>query len=1022
MIKKFNLLSLLNIPLFLLFPFIFSSFVYGQEFYPPPSLNLHKWGAVTLFHGLPSNHVRAIAQDSDGTLWFGTDSGLAKYDGRRTQKVLASLPSEKISVLKLEFSKELWIGTDAGATRLVNNEFLPISETIGYSISSIINPKPGELILSTLQGVIFFFSLTDHKITSFETFGPNDSQLLTTFSNTSIALPITKVISTGEALLLATRGRGLLEVRGKGIKEIFLKPRSFFIEAIAKDKTGNILIGAQTSKEDSGVFQSANLSQAQKIGSPTGNVTSICVSPKGDFWVSSSERGAFRYRDGQEIERFTFENSGGGLQSNQVYTIFIDQEEVIWFGTDRGVCRYDPNSPHAEKISDQAENNFIRIFFESKSNQLWAGSNRGLFTRETKAIGWQQITEIGNASIFSIYETPNNQLIIGTSLGLYVSSLGKDPTYKKFLQISKDTGDTNSKDTIRAICYFKEKIYLASQGRGLEILENAQRKLLWQTDKLDPALREIISLHVDDSLERIWIGTTKGGLWYYDGQTIETDKSFDTLKNSPIRAILSNKDFLWLGTDSGLYQYKNKILTLIIKEVDVWSLVASGNKALWCATDGKGVFKVAVNDWVGIALSRLGNEHGLPSDKVFSLFSKSPLEEESLWVGTNRGIAEYRPEKTPAILRLTRILGSQIYQPTEVEHGLDLSYPQNSLVIDVTAVSNRTFPEQFQYLFLLFNDKNQIIKQRLAKDTQFLTENLRPGKYRVEVQAYTSSLTISKPIVLNFTVASSPFPWTTLSLSILLALSLFALWWGYHQNAKLFGTNKALGNANKQLAETRLQLASETENERKRIARDLHDQTLSDLRQLIMRADQLPGDSNGSKNLQSNVFRREIESISTEIRRICEDLSPSVLTNVGLTAALEWSLTEAIAHLPKEQKFEYEFICDDELEDKLNFDSAIQIQIYRITQEAISNICRHAKAKKVSIKVDISEDSIFTVTLNDDGCGFTVGKKTGRGLSNIRSRASLIEAEVTWQTNSSGGTLFKLQKINSKPNKIEDHI
>src|SRR6185369_6447815 len=49
-----------------------------------PSPNLHQWGALTLFHGLPSNHVRAIAQDEDGVLWFGTNGGLAKYDGRRT--------------------------------------------------------------------------------------------------------------------------------------------------------------------------------------------------------------------------------------------------------------------------------------------------------------------------------------------------------------------------------------------------------------------------------------------------------------------------------------------------------------------------------------------------------------------------------------------------------------------------------------------------------------------------------------------------------------------------------------------------------------------------------------------------------------------------------------------------------------------------------------------------------------------------------------------------------------------------
>jgi len=56
---------------------------------PTPPPNLHQWGAVTLFHGLPSDRVHAIAQTADGVLWFATDGGLAKYDGRRTQAVTA---------------------------------------------------------------------------------------------------------------------------------------------------------------------------------------------------------------------------------------------------------------------------------------------------------------------------------------------------------------------------------------------------------------------------------------------------------------------------------------------------------------------------------------------------------------------------------------------------------------------------------------------------------------------------------------------------------------------------------------------------------------------------------------------------------------------------------------------------------------------------------------------------------------------------------------------------------------------
>src|ERR1041385_8643525 len=57
---------------------------------PTPPPNLHQWGAVTSFHGLPSDRTHAIAQTEFGETWFATDGGLARYDGRRTN---ASPPS-----------------------------------------------------------------------------------------------------------------------------------------------------------------------------------------------------------------------------------------------------------------------------------------------------------------------------------------------------------------------------------------------------------------------------------------------------------------------------------------------------------------------------------------------------------------------------------------------------------------------------------------------------------------------------------------------------------------------------------------------------------------------------------------------------------------------------------------------------------------------------------------------------------------------------------------------------------------
>ncbi|MCY7376033.1 MAG: hypothetical protein LH472_08695, partial [Pyrinomonadaceae bacterium] len=103
----------------------------------PTAQNFHQWGAVTLFNGLPSDNVRAIAQTPDGILWFGTDGGLARFDGRRVETVaLEGLESNRILALEMNVAGELWIGTDAGATRFFGGKFHSIPETVGKPITA----------------------------------------------------------------------------------------------------------------------------------------------------------------------------------------------------------------------------------------------------------------------------------------------------------------------------------------------------------------------------------------------------------------------------------------------------------------------------------------------------------------------------------------------------------------------------------------------------------------------------------------------------------------------------------------------------------------------------------------------------------------------------------------------------------------------------------------------------------------------------------------------------------------------
>jgi signal transduction histidine kinase len=281
-------------------------------------------------------------------------------------------------------------------------------------------------------------------------------------------------------------------------------------------------------------------------------------------------------------------------------------------------------------------------------------------------------------------------------------------------------------------------------------------------------------------------------------------------------------------------------------------------------------------------------------------------------------------------------------------------------------------------------------------------------------RAFTKDLIQSEPLIFEFSVAKAPFPWTSTALAILLALTLLALLWALLERRRIARTSAALVTANHELADARLNLANEAERERHRIARDLHDQTLADLRHLLVLTDQLPLKSNENEQpVDASALRGEIEDISQEVRRICEDLSPSVLQNVGFSAALEFAMEQAVQHAPLERKFTYEFVCDGELEEQTNLPANVQMQIYRITQEAVNNLCRHAAPRHVWMKVSSEATGAFNLRLEDDGREFDLAaaqNSDGRGLANMRARAKLIDAEISWVRREGGGTVFTLRR------------
>jgi signal transduction histidine kinase/ligand-binding sensor domain-containing protein len=1004
---------------------------------PTPPPNLHQWGAVTSFHGLPSDRANAIAQEKSGITWFATDGGLAMFNGRRTHAVIAEgLPSGRIRALKVDESEAIWIGTDTGAAWMWNGKAHPIKETLGKTIRAILARERDHVLMATENGQILDCRVQLGEVSSLEAgqgapsvnFSVNAipaEPLQSADRDQSGPLKITSLALVGDKLYAGTQSRGLLLIENGEAKEVTSKPRSFFINALETDSRGRLWVGARGAKEESAIFDQSDPLKPARANAPTGPVTAIARGVGEDLWVGTDGRGAFHFRDGKLIEHFTFVETGGALRSDHVYGVFVDGEEVVWFATDKGVCRYDPNAARTEVMAKDANANYVRALWLT-SNGVLAGTNAGLYANKNGEDEWSSIADVGRRIVYAINEDKSGRVLLGTSSGLLAST----GNATAFTRVMPPTANLPQGDSVRAIATVDGTTYIATYGYGVEKVHGTQRSLVWPEASADNQLREVTALGRDLN-GRLVVGTASAGVFFWDGKQTSTDTAIEKLKGEAVWSFLTENGGLWIAGTRGIFFYKSGQLREVAPGVNARALYLSADNSragqVWCATVGSGLLRVSLDDQFGGIVSRFDIEQGLPSQRVFAVVTRRGENgSEQVIAATNRGVVRYQPSRgTPTVLP-ARVIGQRIHQQSELAAGLYLDYPQNSLLLDVTAISSRTFPEQFQYGFALYDHTGKVIRQKLSPDSQFPMDQLAAGKYKVVARAFTKDLTPATPLSFEFTVAKAPFPWTSTALGVLLLLALIALAWGYLQNRRIHQKSAELAAANRELGDARSRLANETEAERRRIARDLHDQTLADLRHLALLTDQLPAGGNGGQRSPLNTaqLRTEIESISHEVRRICEDLSPSALENVGLSAALQFALSHAVEQAPPESKFEYRFVCDEALDEKLHLPQSAQIQIYRIAQEALSNVCRHANAKHVTMTAGTAAGNAFDLRIEDDGLGFDEAdarRNSGRGIANIRARASMIDAEVSWTRRNGGGTVFTLRK-HEAANKHSDSV
>jgi len=202
------------------------------------------------------------------------------------------------------------------------------------------------------------------------------------------------------------------------------------------------------------------------------------------------------------------------------------------------------------------------------------------------------------------------------------------------------------------------------------------------------------------------------------------------------------------------------------------------------------------------------------------------------------------------------------------------------------------------------------------------------------------------------------------------------------------------------------QVTRAQEEERKRISRELHDETIQALVVLSRQLDALASSSEGlpeDKKAHLEELWQQTNNIMQGLRRLSQDLRPAALDRLGLLPALEWLASDVAEYSGIKTKVNV-------LGTQRRLPEEAELVLFRIAQEALRNVWRHSQATKADITVEFAEDEI-RITVSDNGKGFNLTETMGDlarggklGLAGMQERTQLIGGTLTVQSEVGKGT------------------
>lgn len=938
--------------------------------------------------GLPQNMVTAAVQTRDGYLWFGTYSGLARFNGERFQ-VFDSVNTPAILDRRITYLFEdrrgtLWIGTDSGTvTRYSNGTFTlhaPASGAVGEKIIGLGTDENDRLWGMRGNGSV----------------APLDG-----------GDPVTSLIAPALPNVMAwTRNAaGNIWVTENGLAARLLDG-SFAPLAFPPPRTENYVLGIAASA-DGGVWVLCD-NQVRKW--------------KGDRWVE--DRGAFPWPPGSlacALELHDGTLAVGTIYSG-VYLIFGDGRPPVSFDRSKGMPQ-----------------NWGRFLFEDREHNLWVGAgSAGLVSIHRSAFSvlnppdqWQGCT------VLSAAPGQGNSLWIGTDgAGLYHFRDGQWSHYgeaeglpNRYIPAVVET----EHGEVWAGHFWWGSPFRLEDGRfarpshvdeksapvfGLLTTPGSDDLLVGNRDGLlqltgDQAAWLVKAPHssagavcamVREPNGTIWCGFGEGGLARLAGNQLSVFRRKDGLPTDSVQCLFLDDDgSLWIGTaDGGLSRYRDgRFANLGIEhglaDSFVGAILDDGLGYLWLSTHhglqriSKSELKRCANGESSTVTSHIYNSSdGLPTiDFTGGLQGAGCKSRDGrLWFASSKGLVSVDP---------SQIVPNPVTAPVVLESFL---VDGGAVRMEQDVVENRLQPDherlEFGYTGLSFVAPGKVLfKYRLegidkawvdagTKRTAYYSR-LPAGTYRFHVIACNNDgLWNTRSASVQFSVA--PFFWQT--------------WWfvGTCALAALSGVAAMVRFITRRRMQRRmqnLQRQHALERERARIAQDIHDDVGSSLARIAMLSQPARGDLAEPQRTAAVLAR--IYATAREVTRALDEIVWAVDPHHD-------TLDSLVSYMGK---FAQDFLAAADIRCRL--DAPVDLPNWRITaetrhnlflafKEGLNNVLKHAAATEVRVSLTLRTDS-FVLTIKDNGRGIDPQRSgtsdpgrliSGHGLQNMQRRLSLV--------------------------------